>query len=65
MWCLQTDYLTDPLEHGNYGMIMFDSEAEARDWWAVVKPIVANYTKVQTLWSPEGALLEIREIKPC
>lgn len=62
MWKIQTDYLTKPLEHGNFGAVLFDTEEEARDWWINVKPVVAHFRKLQSLVSPEGKIVEARTV---
>lgn len=62
MWTLRTDYLTIPLEHGNYSAIAFDTEQEAIDWWNCVVPIPEQFPKKQTLTDSSGNVVASRNV---
>jgi hypothetical protein len=61
-WVFRTDFITDkPLEHGNWSSVEFDTEAEARKWWAA-KDVLSTTVRVLTLTNPEGQAVETRKI---
>ena len=62
MWTIHTDYVTVPLENGNYAAITFDTEQEARDWWSSVIPIPQHFLKRQTLVDSSGNVVASRDV---
>lgn len=61
-WVFRTDFITDkPLEHGNWSAVEFDTEAEARVWWAA-KDVLSTTVRVMTLTNPEGDVVGMRRV---
>ena len=61
-WTMRVDFVTaEPLEHGNWSAVEFETEAEARLWWNAADTRSGMH-RVMTLTDPDGNVVDQRVV---